>query len=119
MIFGHQYVGQLDEETQKAIFGNVGSILAFRVGPDDAKYLVTQFEPVFDENDLVNFDNYNAALRLLINGETSRPFNIVTFPPSKGNPEVARLIKEYSRTKYGKDRGLVESELHQRLQKSY
>jgi hypothetical protein len=119
MIFGHQYVGQLDEETQKAIFGNVGSILAFRVGPDDAKYLVTQFEPVFDENDLVNFDNYNAALRLLINGETSRPFNIVTFPPSKGNPEVARLIKEYSRAKYGKDRSLVESELHQRLQKSY
>ncbi|MDI6603193.1 MAG: type IV secretion system DNA-binding domain-containing protein [Patescibacteria group bacterium] len=119
MIFGHQYVGQLDEDTQKAIFGNVGSILAFRVGPDDAKYLVTQFEPVFDENDLVNFDNYNAALRLLIKGETSKPFNILTFPPSKGNPEVARLIKEYSRTKYGKDRALVESELYQRLSKNY
>lgn len=119
MIFGHQYVGQLDEETQKAIFGNVGSMLAFRVGPDDAKYLVTQFEPVFDENDLVNFDNYNAGLRLLIKGETSKPFNIVTFPPSKGNPEIAQLIKEYSRTKYGRDRGLVESELYQRLQKMY
>jgi len=119
MIFGHQYVGQLDEDTQKAIFGNVGSILAFRVGPDDAKYLVTQFEPIFDENDLVNFDNYNAGLRLLIKGETSKPFNIVTFSPSKGNPEVARLIKEYSRVKYGRDRGLVESELYQRLSKTY
>ncbi len=119
MIFGHQYVGQLDEDTQKAIFGNVGSMLAFRVGPDDAKYLVTQFEPVFDENDLVNFDNYNAALRLLIKGETSKPFNILTFPPSKGNPEAAKLIKEYSRIKYGKDRALVESELYERLSKSY
>jgi len=119
MIFGHQYVGQLDEDTQKAIFGNVGSILAFRVGPDDAKYLVTQFEPIFDENDLVNFDNYNAGLRLLIKGETSKLFNIVTFSPSKGNPEVARLIKEYSRVKYGRDRGLVESELYQKLSKTY
>jgi len=70
MIFGHQFIGQLDEETRKAIFGNVGSMLAFRMGPEDAKYLVTEFEPVFDENDLVNFDNYNAALRLLIKGET-------------------------------------------------
>lgn len=119
MIFSHQFIGQLDEDTRKAIFGNVGSMLAFRVGPDDAKYLVTEFGQVFDENELVNFDNYNGALRLLINGETSKPFNIVTFPPSKGNPEIARLIKEYSRTKYGRDRNQVESELYQRLSKSY
>jgi len=119
MIFGHQFIGQLDEDTRKAIFGNVGSILAFRVGPDDAKYLIIEFEPIFDEEDLVNLDNYNAALRLLIKGETSRPFNIVTFPPSKENPEITRLIKEHSRLKYGRDRGQVESELHQRLQKRF
>ncbi len=119
MIFGHQFIGQIDEDTRKAIFGNVGSILTFRVGPEDAKYLTTQFEPVFDENDLVNFDNYNAALRLLIKGETPKPFNVITFPPSKGNPEVARLIKEYSRVKYGRDRAVVESELHQRIQKAF
>lgn len=119
MIFGHQFIGQLDEETRKAIFGNVGSILTFRVGPDDAKYLVTEFEPVFDENDIVNFDNYNAALRLLIKGEISKPFNLVTFPSAKGNPEIAHLVKEYSRAKYGRDRALVESELYKRLQKRY
>lgn len=119
MIFGHQFIGQLDEDTRKAIFGNVGSLLAFRVGPEDAKYLVTEYEPVFDEQDLVNFDNYNGALRLLIKGETAKPFNIVTFPPSKGNPEVAKLIKEYSRIKYGRDRTLVESELYERLSKKY
>ena len=117
MIFGHQFIGQLDEETRKAIFGNVGSILAFRVGPDDAKYLISEFEPVFDEEDLVNLDNYNAAFRLLVKGETSKPFNVVTYPPSRGNPEVARLIKEYSKVKYGRDRAKVEEELFQRLQR--
>jgi len=119
MIFGHQFIGQLDEDTKKAIFGNVGSIMAFRVGPEDAKYLVTQFEPTFDENDLVNFNNYNAALRLLINGETSKPFNIVTFPPSKGDTETARLIKELSRIKYGKNKNVVENEIYERLKQSY
>jgi len=119
MIFGHQYIGQLEDEKRKAVFGNVGTILTFRVGPEDAKALLPQFEPVFDEEDLINLDNYNAAFRLLIKGETSRPFNILTYPPSKGNPEVARLIKEYSRVKYGRDRATVESELYERLQKSF
>lgn len=119
MIFAHQFIGQLDEDTRKAIFGNVGSMLAFRVGPEDAEYLATEFEPVFDKNDLVNLDNYNAAFRLLIKGETAKPFNIVTFPPSKGNPEITKLAKEYSRIKYGRNRSLVESEIYERLQKKY
>ena len=119
LILSHQFIGQLEEDTRKAVFGNIGTILAFRVGPEDAKQLLTQFEPTFDENDLVNFDNFNAAFRLLIRGETSKPFNIVTFPPKKGEPEVARLIKEFSRNKYGKSRALVEAELSERLQKRY
>jgi len=119
MIFAHQFIGQIDEDTRKAVFGNVGSMACFRVGPEDAKYLVTQYEPVFDENDLVNLDNYNAALRLLIKGETSKPFNIVTFPPQKPNEEIAGLLKELSRTKYGRDLETVENNLLQRLQKGY
>jgi len=119
MIFGHQFIGQLDEETKKAIFGNVGSMIAFRTGPEDAKFLVSVFGPTFDEEDLVNIDNYNAALRLLIKGETSKPFNLATNPPSSGNPEIAKIIKEYSRAKYGRDRVKVEEELYSRLQKSF
>jgi len=119
LILAHQFIGQLDEETKKAIFGNVGSILAFRVGPDDAKYLLSHYAPVFDENDLLNFDNYNGALKLLISGQPAKPFNIVTFSPSKGNEKVANLIKEFSRIKYGKDKDLVESEIYQRLAKIY
>lgn len=119
LILAHQFIGQLDEDTRKAIFGNIGTILAFRVGPDDAKYLITQYAPVFDKIDLVNFDNFNGALRLLIKGETSKPFSIVTFPPKEGDPEIAKLVKEYSRQKYGREREKVEMELYQRLQKSY
>jgi len=119
LILAHQFIGQLDEETKKAIFGNVGSILAFRVGPDDAKYLLSHFAPVFDENDLVNFDNYHGALKLLISGQPARPFNIVTFPPSKGDEKIANLIKEFSRVKYGRDRNSVENEIYQRLSKIY
>ncbi|OGZ19322.1 MAG: hypothetical protein A2Z68_00090 [Candidatus Nealsonbacteria bacterium RBG_13_38_11] len=119
MVLAHQFIGQIDEDTRKAIFGNVGSIVCFRVGPEDAKYLVTQFEPVFDENDLVNIDNRNAAIRLLINGETSNPFNIVTFPPSQSNEKVAELIKELSRVKYGRDLTTVENELLKRMQKGF
>lgn len=118
MVLAHQFIGQLDEITQKAVFGNVGSMMAFRIGPDDAKYLVTQFQPVFDENDLVNLDNYNAALRLLINGQTTLPFNIQTYPPVKGEIKTAEAIKELSRRKYGKNRGLVEEELNARLKKT-
>lgn len=117
LILAHQYIGQLDEETKKGIFGNIGSMLAFRVGPEDAKFLITQYEPVFSETDLVNLDNFNGALRLLINGQISKPFNIVTIPPKKGNPNIASLIKENSRLVYGKDRKVVESTLYQRLKK--
>ena len=119
MIFAHQFIGQLDEEIQKAIFGNVGSMMAFRVGPEDAKHLLPVFEPVFDEEDLINLDNYNAAFKPLIKGETVRSFNIATYPPSEHNSEIARLAKEYSRVKYGRDKAIVEAELHKRLQRRF
>ena len=115
MVFAHQFIGQLEEETRKAIFGNVGSILAMRVGPEDAKYLVTQFKPTFDETDLVNLDNYNGLLRLLIRGQASEPFNIVTYPPPKGSNLLVDKIKEYSRLKYGRKREIIEKEVYQRL----
>mgnify|MGYP001068756699 CR=1 FL=1 len=119
MIFAHQFIGQLDEETRKAIFGNVGSILAFRVGPEDADFLINEFSPVFSKNDLVNFDNYNGAIKLLINGESSRPFSVITFPPRKGNPEIVKIIKELSKMKYGQDRKAVEEQVYERLKRSY
>lgn len=119
LILAHQFIAQLEEPIQKAVFGNVGSMLVFRVGADDAKYLVTQFGPTFDEQDLVNFDNFNGALRLLIRGETSKPFNIATYPPQKSDNEIAQIVKELSRLKFGKNRVNIENELAERLQKVF
>jgi len=119
MTFAHQFIGQLEEETRKAIFGNVGSMLAFRVGPEDGEFLISEFGPVFSKNDLVSFDNYNGAMRLLIKGESSKPFSLMTLPPKKGNLEVAELIKEISRIKYGQDREEIEKKVYERLRKSY
>jgi hypothetical protein len=115
MTMAHQYIGQLEDDIKNAVFGNVGTLLSFRIGVHDAEFLKKQFEPVFDENDLVNLDNYNAYLKLLIQGQTSKPFNIQTIPPVKGNPDVVSLIKEYSRLMYGRDRAEVEQEAYERL----
>ncbi len=115
LTMAHQFIAQLTEKIRDAVFGNVGSIISFRVGAQDAEFLVKQFEPVFSENDLVNIDNFNAYVKILINGETSKPFNILTLPPERGDREMAEKIKEFSRSKYGRDREEVEKEILKRL----
>ncbi len=112
----HQFVGQLEEEIKKAVFGNVGSQVSFRIGSDDAEFVSKQFSPVFGPEDLVNVDNYNAFLKLLINGQTSRPFNIRTYPPSIPNSSIAERIKELSRERYGRPRDEVEKEIIRRYE---
>ncbi|MEK9168590.1 MAG: type IV secretory system conjugative DNA transfer family protein [Patescibacteria group bacterium] len=101
LIMAHQFIAQLTEKIRDAVFGNVGSIISFRVGATDAEFLVKQFAPVFNENDLVNIDNFNAYAKILINGQTSKPFNIKTLLPEKGDREIGDKIKEISRLKYG------------------
>ena len=115
LTIAHQFVAQLTEKIRDAVFGNVGSIVAFRVGAQDAEFLVKQFEPVFNENDLINIDNFNALVKILINGQTSKPFNMKTLAPENGNEELAGEIKQFSRLKYGHDRQEVEEEVLKRL----
>ncbi len=114
LIIAHQFIAQLTDKIKNAVFGNVGSMAVFRVGADDAEFLAKQFQPVFSAHDLINIDNYNAYIKLLISGLTSLPFNIRTFPPGKGNPEIAANIKEVSRLKYGQPREKVEEKILQR-----
>lgn len=92
-------------------------MVVLRVGVQDAEFLVKQFEPVFNQNDLINIDNFNAFVKLLINGQTSRPFNmkIGTQSWNGGDAPLAEKLKEYSRTKYGEDRATVEAEITKRL----
>lgn len=115
LTMAHQFIAQLTEKIRDAVFGNVGSQVVFRVGVQDAEFLLKQFEPIFDRNDLVNIDNFNAYVKILVNGETSKPFNIKTLPVDKGNADLAIKLKEYSRTKYGQDRQEIEREIYRRL----
>ncbi|OGZ41256.1 MAG: hypothetical protein A3I88_02915 [Candidatus Portnoybacteria bacterium RIFCSPLOWO2_12_FULL_39_9] len=116
LIVAHQFISQLEEKIRDAVFGNVGSIAAFRVGAADAEFLVKQFEPIFTPNDLINIDNFNAHIKLMVNNETSKPFNLLTEPPEKGSMEIISPIKELSRMKYGRDKILVEQEILKRRQ---
>jgi len=116
LTIAHQFIGQLEEKIKNAVFGNVGSMVSFRIGPEDAEFVVKQYEPVFSKNDLINIDNFNAYLKLLIDGQTTRPFNIQTYPPEKGDAKIAEAAKEFSRVKYGRDRAAVEKEISQRFE---
>jgi len=114
LILAHQFIAQLKEDISKAVFGNVGSIVSFRVGPEDAEFLEKQFAPVFSANDLVNVDNYNCFARILVNNVLTKPFNMKTYPPTKGDQEIANAFKELSRLKYGRDKNLVNREIMER-----
>ncbi len=115
LTVAHQFVAQLSEKIRDAVFGNVGSIVAFRVGAADANFLIKQFEPVFTEQDLVNIDNFNAYVKLLIRGETAKPFNVRTRRAPKGDARLAAELKQASAERYGRRREEVETEIYKRL----
>lgn len=108
LTIAHQFIAQLEENIRDAVFGNVGSICAFRVGAEDAEYLEKQFTPTFAGSDLMNIDNRNAYLRLLVNGKPTKPFNIEVPPPPTGDPSQIEKLKEMSYLKYGKPREEIE-----------
>lgn len=114
LILAHQFIGQLKEEISKAVFGNVGSLCAFRVGPEDAEFLEKQFAPVFTAKDIVNVDNYNFFARLLMNNELTKPFNMRTYPPTAGDPSLSQAYKALSRLRYGRDAEVVNHEIMER-----
>jgi hypothetical protein len=117
LIVAHQYISQLEEEIRNAVFGNVGSFLAYRVGVDDAEVIAKEFEPVFSEADVINIEKFSAYLRLMVNTQKSQPFTMKAYPPPPGeNPEIANAIKQLSRLKFGNDKKMVESEIMERAQ---
>lgn len=111
LIITHQFIGQLKEEIKKAVFGNVGSIISFRIGSDDAEFMAKQYKPIFSEADLLQIDNFNCYVKLLIKGETSPPFSMKTYPPAKGDGSLAETIREISSAKYGRPREEIEKEI--------
>jgi hypothetical protein len=115
LVLAHQFIAQLKEEISKAVFGNVGSLCAFRVGPEDAEFLEKQFAPVFTAQDIVNVDNYQFFARLLMNNELTKPFNMKTYPPTQGDRELAHYLKELSRLRYGRDARIANQEILDRM----
>ncbi len=121
LIVAHQYIGQLvvnnDTRIRDAIFGNVGTKIVGRVGVDDAEFLAKEFAPIFSQFDLVNVEGLNYLTRLLIDNTASRPFSMkVQFAPRAGakEKELAKMISELSRYKFGRKRELIEAEILER-----
>lgn len=126
LTVAHQYIAQLtggsggqDTAIRDAIFGNVGTMVVYRVGVDDSDTFAKEFHPVFDGNDVLNIEKYHAYSKLMIDGTASSPFNMEIPPPASmtgGNPALANAIKELSRLRYGRDRVEVEKEIMERSQ---
>ncbi len=114
LTIAHQYIPQLTEQIRDSVFGNVGTVGAFRVGATDAEFLEKQFEPGFSRFDLVNLDNFNLILKMMLNNKTSTPFKMQTFPPKKGKMQIIEAIKKISKLKHGRPRAIVEEEILKR-----
>lgn len=119
LIIAHQFIGQLtrkggDTQIRDAIFGNVGTMIAFRIGADDAEFLEKEFAPIFTKFDLLNTEAFTVNIKLLIDNTASKPFNMKPVMAPPGNKELANMVKELSRYKYGRKRELVEAEVIER-----
>ncbi|MEK7557765.1 MAG: type IV secretion system DNA-binding domain-containing protein [Patescibacteria group bacterium] len=113
LIMAHQYIEQLGEKVKPAVFGNVGSMIVFRVGAIDAEELVKEFTPVFIEEDLVNLPKYEFYIKLMIDGVTSDPFSARGLAPFSDEEKTYNKDKvvKMSREKYAKDRETVEDKI--------
>jgi len=114
LFLANQYIEQLKDEIRAAIFGNVGTLISFRVGADDAQYLAKEFHPIFNETDLVNLPRYSMYLKLMIDGATSQPFSADTIPVKSYPTSYTENIINISRSANGKKREIVEREIQER-----
>ncbi len=123
LIMAHQYINQLIKNTntsvRDAVFGNVGTMIAFRIGVDDAEVLKQQFAPVFNAFDLINIEKYNFYIRMLIDNQNPPPFSCVSIPAPLGDPKRAHMLREMSRMTYGRSRQEVEHEILERTKIAY
>lgn len=116
LIVANQFTTQLSDEIRDAVFGNVGTVVSYRVGTNDAEFLAKQFAPVFDIEDLQFIPNYNMVVRMMIGGVPVQPFSMSALPPL-GNPnkQLADALKQLSWAKYGRPRSEVEKTIFDRL----
>lgn len=124
LIMAHQFIAQIGGNQSKdgkpsikdAVFGNAGTIMSFKVGADDAEYLEKEYAPLLSQQDIIGIANFTTYCKLNIDNATTRPFDLKTiWDNTYKNPEVAKIIKEYSRKMYGRKKEYVDMEIEARL----
>ncbi len=118
LFLAHQYMEQVHEKIRYAIFGNVGTMIIFRVGAEDAKQLVQEVQPVFTEEDLINLPRYSMYLKLMIDGATSRPFSASTNSIPIKPYAYKQVTIRHSREQFGRLREEVENEISNRYKET-
>ncbi|MDO8686744.1 MAG: type IV secretion system DNA-binding domain-containing protein [Candidatus Berkelbacteria bacterium] len=113
LIMTNQYIAQMPETVRDAVFGNVGTLISYRVGAPDAAALKQEFAPIFEEVDLVNLDNYHIYVKMSIDGVTCPAFSAVTLPRDAKKFENKEKIINFSREHYSRQREYVEKQLEQ------
>jgi len=112
LILGHQYISQMEDQVRDAVFGNIGTLLSFRVGAEDAEFLEKELTPEFLAADLVNLAKYDIYLKLMIDGLAGRPFSAQTLVPfEKPEKSSKKKIIRVSRERYGTSRQIVEDKI--------
>lgn len=119
LTVANQFIGQMDEEVKNAVFGNVGTMISFRVGVTDASYLAREFQPRFNESDLINIERFHAYMKTIVDNEPVDPFTVdmtkdMDALKQAGNDKIAQAIVQLSKLKYGKPVELVEAAINQR-----
>lgn len=115
LTVAHQFIAQLDDKIKASVFGNVGNMVVYRTGAEDAEFLQKQFEPVFAAKDIMNIDNFNAYIKMLSHGKPTKPFNVRIMPQSKGNMAIVDSLKELSYLKYGRDKDTIKDALDEKF----
>lgn len=116
LIVANQFTTQLTQEIRDAVFGNMGTIVAFRIGQNDVESIGKYFQPTFDTDDLLRVPNHNTIVRTLIGGVPTQPFSMNTLPPlGTPNPRLFEALKQLSSTKYGRPKAEVEREFNERM----
>ncbi len=113
LTIAHQYLYQLPDSIKHAVFGNIGTLVSFRVGSYDAKELAEEMSPVFTSEDLENLDNHYIYIRMMIDGKMSRAFSATTLPPTSknGNESERDKILRVSRERYTVPRDIIEEKI--------
>ena len=118
LVLANQFLSQVkNPRIVQSIFGNVGTLISFRLGQEDAELMEREFLPTFNRFDLGNIPNWQAYMSTLVNGQTVPPFNLETVLPSeKPSPKIAQTVRKKSRSQNGRQRQTVEAEIKKSLQ---